>query len=357
MKKLFLAVFLFSLSFALQLNISVFDPKGIKLVGTNVSIFSGNSLVDFKKTTLYQKFGEDSKALAQFDLEEGVYFILLERDYYQPNIYLIELNSPTSLEFILPQQTPTYSLYGKLKNYFPIEKKELALIDKRGLKSATSKIYRGGYFIFYSLYPQTEYRIMLEDKNTKLYSQYFSYNSPGVYYLELDLSSPSDFENRSIIFNSPDLVFVGQPIKLILKYGDIPLKNKSIFVQLPSSLNTTILTDEFGVAIINAAEEGQYTFIYENYTTSTFAKSLKQPKEIEEITITNHSLENLENQSDVQNASEKEQQPTNTSSSSQLAIKSQPNIGYELVVLAFITIFFGLLFLVFIYFLFLKKPK
>ncbi|MEM4209160.1 MAG: hypothetical protein QW833_02080, partial [Candidatus Anstonellaceae archaeon] len=136
-----------------------------------------------------------------------------------------------------------------------------------------------------------------------------------------------------------------------------PLKNKSIFVQLPSSLNTTILTDEFGVAIINAAEEGQYTFIYENYTTSTFAKSLKQPKEIEEITITNHSLENLENQSDVQNASEKEQQPTNTSSSSQLAIKSQPNIGYELVVLAFITIFVGLLFLVFIYFLFLKKPK
>ncbi|MCX8163180.1 MAG: hypothetical protein N3D10_01355 [Candidatus Micrarchaeota archaeon] len=356
MKKLFFLLVFFTLAFCYQLNISVFDPTGVKLVGTNISVYKGKELINFSQTSLYQKLGEKSLALASFDLEKGTYFIVIERGYYQPKVYLVELNSDQYLEAILIKESQSYTLYGSLKNYSNFEGKTLRLIDKNGKEAAKTKIYDQGYFLFSTLYPQTQYRIVLEDNEKKKFSQYFSYPTAGAYYLELDLQDEQQFQKKEIFFSSKKEVFVGEKISIVLKFGEQPLTNKTIIAILPTNQTINLTTDTYGIALLNAAQEGQYTFIYENYTTTTLAKKVIQTPLTEENKTTQQEQKEKSNQPEQNQTIFNK--TTNQEFEKPIIQPKKTTAGeLEILILFGLTTFISLVLLLLFYFLFSKNKK
>ncbi|MFN3910373.1 MAG: hypothetical protein ACK4J0_04055 [Candidatus Anstonellaceae archaeon] len=356
MKKVFFVFFLFIwlftlLLFSLQLNISVSDSTGIKLVGTNVSIFEGQRLLNSTKTSIYQKWGEDAKALANFELNKGVYFLVVERSYFSPAIFLLDLNSDYELNVVLIQNSSTYTLYGKLQNSQDFIGKKLSVLDKKGKIVSNSKIHKDGYFLLNYLYPSEDYRLAILEE-PKTFGQYFSYSSPGVYYLEPDLKNEEEFEVKNLSLFSPEKIEVGKKIVALLKLGENPLKNQKIILTLPSKQKLELLTDELGQVAINAAEAGNYIFEYNNTFSNTLAYEVELPQtpsKKEEENKQSSDFQILQNVEKEDNLSKSPIQPNKGFSST----KSE----FGVIFLLISTIIFSIFIFILLYIFFFRKTK
>jgi hypothetical protein len=356
MKKAFFLLFLLfaSFIFSIQLNVSVKDYTGTKLLNSNVSIYLGDTLIESKQTTLWKKWGEDEKALASFDLDSGIYFLKVSRSYYSEPIYLIELNSPKEIEVILLKNTSFYTLYGYLQNSSEFEGSNLYAIDEKGSKASSSKIYKNGYFLLNYLQPNKNYRLAILEPKQK-FSNYFSYQEPGNYFLSISLSDPYQFEEQKIEIYGPSKVNAFEKITIFIKKGEKPLANQKVSVILPSNQTLELETDEYGSCSINAPIAGIYIFQYSNKTHTTEALEVKQIENKENETKTTE--QKTEHKTElIKNISENLNEPPITAAQS-FKPEKQVISSFQLVLFFILVLITSLILFVLFYIMFLRKKS
>ena len=351
MKTLIFLAFFVCLLNALVLNISVVDSDLTPMIGSEIKIYKGEQLIENKTANEFQKYGEKRKALASFSLEPGVYFIKVLRSNYKEHVDLIQLSQDIELQIILLKDSSTYTLYGIIENATNYEGNIIYALDESGKTAFKSKIYPGGYFLVNYLYPNKKYRLALIDIENKKFGPYFSYPEPKSYFVKLDLEQEKNFQTFQIEFFGPQKVEVPSKIELILKEGQNPLANKEVLAILPNGKNLSLITDENGKVGLNAIEQGDYVFKYQNISFITTAYKIFIESPPEKDNQTQQIKENAQQiNQDIKQTNQQEQPKTQ--------IKTKPiqtNQESQIIFLISFTALSGILIFFLIYILLTKR--
>jgi len=247
--------------FSLQLNVSVTDKDQTKLYGTAVDIMRGEEVIASKKSDKVQTMRTLDWAMAQFELDPGVYFIRLSRGSYPGEVVLISLTKDTQMNMVMLLHKPTYTIYGQIMDT-PVNKwvnSKLYVIDEKDALATESKIYEGGYYTVGLLDPAKTYRLRLGEGEERKFSAPFRYQVEGIYYLKIDLRNSEVLINSSGKMTVTSSASKGQLINAYLRAGEKELAGERVEVSTPKG-NLTVISDQNGVVQVGAADYGEYIF-------------------------------------------------------------------------------------------------
>ncbi|MFH0927700.1 MAG: hypothetical protein V1822_03925 [Candidatus Micrarchaeota archaeon] len=274
-----------SLVFSLQLNISVQDKDQTRLYGTNVDILRGDEVVASKATEKVQSMRIYEQALAQFELEQGVYFVRLRRASYPDSVSIIDFSQSTQLNLVILIHKPTFTVYGQIVDE-PASKwdgQTIYVIDEGGSLAAQSKVHAGGYYAVALLDPTKTYTLRLGNGTDKKESAPFRYTNPGIYYLKIDLSKPdSVLANATPAITAPANVQIGEVITAYLREGTKQVSYQKVNVSTPKG-DFEATTDENGVVHVGAGDYGEYTI---EWMGQRAAIEVAMPQQAQENTAT-----------------------------------------------------------------------
>ncbi|MEM2137575.1 MAG: hypothetical protein QW568_00620 [Candidatus Anstonellaceae archaeon] len=263
---LLLAVLASSAS-AYELAIKATISQGTLAVGTNVSVMTGG-------VELYsQKAGTDG--YARFNVTEGSYFVILRRYPYPTQVLLQTVESDVDRTFTINPVMSYSGLFGQITGPGSFEGTTVSVYSGSTLVKKASTDKNGFYSM--AFIPEGNYDILVEspgfsqkkERRSLAVSEYVQFDArleqeAPVAKPQYSLAVPSSAEQASVI--TATLMLGGQPVS-----GQI------VYVSTPSG-EVQIKTDESGVAKLNAAAPGTYSFRFSNLTASTVVPSKVAPK-------------------------------------------------------------------------------
>lgn len=262
---------LLSLTWAVQLNVTVQDKDGTLLVSTTVQLLEGKTLVAEQKA--------DDKGLAQFEVPAGTYFVKLIRSPYADHVVMLVASQDMPVTLVMLIIKPTYTLYGQIIDSPPDRwnGQKIYLVDANGAKMAETTVSGDGYYAFASLYPGVQYRVKAPASDGDKLSALFSYASEGAYYLEMDLRNSTVLVDTTPVLSAPSSAQLHSQISAVVRTVYGPVAGVSVVAVTPDGA-ITLTTDSKGLASVQAAKEGEYTFEYQNQSVKTVVGIVKQPE-------------------------------------------------------------------------------
>jgi hypothetical protein len=254
---------------------------GTRLVNTRVQVLIGS-------TALYESAAKwcpkvdaasgclvvDDRAVAQFTLAQGIYFVRLQRGGYPDHVYLLNLTRDTEVPYVMFQAKSTHTLYGQVTadpDYWAGRK--ISLTDAQDTVVRSVTVTPGGYFLVDSVWPDTPYRLRLDDGTQRIVSPVFTASDTGSSYMEVGAGTTrTDNTTLAPKLSASSEVALHAILSVQLKSGERPMVGETVMASTPrGTLNLS--TDEKGQAYVQAAEAGDYTF-----TWQTQAVKMSVPK-------------------------------------------------------------------------------
>jgi len=252
-----LALFVAAAS-AYDVGIQVTVSQGTLAVGTNVTIVKdGVHLHDGKA---------DAFGMVQFPLDEGTYFVLLDRGGYPRHVNLLEVSGNANVSYTMRQLVSYASAYGQITG-------------PSGFSSASVGAYLGGnivkrvapnkdgYYIM-SFLPDGEYELSYTadgfiEKRLKR-----SLFQPSFTEVNVALSKMNEPAQEAPVLMAPGTAQRQSVIEAAIIRGGVPVAGVTLFVETPAG-NMEATTGADGIARVNAVKAGEYRFIYGNLTAIT----------------------------------------------------------------------------------------
>jgi len=261
-------------AYSLQLNITVQDKDGDALDNTTVEILKANQVVASKDAIIVKRLGVKEMARAEFTLDPGAYFVRLKRGIYYPiHVYQTTLKKSTEINYVMIQNMPTYSIYGKILDANPQKwiGQMIYVIDNNDAKAREAKVQEEGYYVISAMAPGVQYRLKMGEGNDRKISAPFTYNEPGAYYLEMNMSQEIFVEQKEAI-SAPTYADQLSKINVFIRKGDVAVAGAQIKATTPAG-QLTITTNENGMASVQAASAGNYSFEYKDLIASTIVSA------------------------------------------------------------------------------------
>ena len=256
---------------ALMFNATVENNVGTRLVNTHVQVLVGN-------TTLYEKAAiwcpkidpangcpsVVDRAVAQFTLAPGIYFIRLQRGGYPNHVYLLNLTQDIEVKYVMFIQKSTYTLFGQVTvdpDYWAGRK--ISLIDQQDTVVRSVMVMPGGDFLVDSVWPGTPYQLRLDDGTQRILSPVFTAPDTGAGYMEVNGGLAAS--NNTVLapkLSASSNAALYAILSVQLKAGERPMVGQPVLVSTPRG-TMNLSTDANGKAYVQAAEGGDYTFTWE----------------------------------------------------------------------------------------------
>jgi len=268
---LLLALFASSVS-AYELAVKATISQGTLAVGTNVSVMTGG-------VELYsQKAGTDG--YARFNVTEGSYFVILRRYPYPTQVLLQSVESDVDRTFTINPVMSYSGLFGQIIGPGSFEGTAVSVYSGSTLvkKASTDK---NGFYSMALFIPEGNYDIIMDspgfaqkkERRSLVVSEYMQFDArleqdSPIAKPQYSLAAPSSAEQSSVI--AATVMLGGQPVA-----------GQTVYVSTPSG-EVQVKTDESGIARINAAGPGTYSFKFSNLTATTVVPSKVAPKPKEE---------------------------------------------------------------------------
>jgi hypothetical protein len=266
--KAFIALLLLShLFYASILNVKVVIEQDTPSVSAPVSLISGGVALFTQKT--------DQNGIASFNVTDGSYFISINRSsIYPENVVLKEVSGNTNITVVRRRAISYANAYGQIYGSSSFENASVSAYQGGRLAKRTSA-NKDGFFILQFL-NEGEYMLLFEapgfkEKEVKVFLPVSEFVPV---YQTLEPASPAPSQETSqeesqAILSSPSQVPQFSLIEVVLQKGGMPIEGAEILVSTPSG-QMSAKTNSKGIALVNAAEGGNYTFSYGNQTAITF---------------------------------------------------------------------------------------
>ena len=246
---------------AYQLTVNVTVADNTAAVGTNVTLVQGG-------TALYSTRA-DGYGLAHFVVPPGDYFVLLSRLSYPQYVSLVSVNADTFISRTMSQGfSPYASAYGQVSGPSTFTGAQVTAYSNGQIIKRTTPSADGSYMLSYTL-PEGDYQLVFgaDGFDNKTVDVHLSQGA----FTEVDatLSKTVAAQNATppSMLSSPPQIQQHSAIEVSLSQPGA-VSGQAILVQTPSGA-ITIMTNSQGIAYINAAEGGTYTFTYGALSSST----------------------------------------------------------------------------------------
>ncbi len=265
---------LIGLPSAFVFNATIVNEIGTRLVNTHVQIMVGNTVLYENASKWCPKidpttgcFVIQDRALSQFELARGIYFVRLQRGGYPDHVYILNITRDLEVQYVMFIKKSTYTLFGRVtENTDYWVGRKISLMDAQGTVVRSVNILPDGDFLVDSVWPNTNYYLRLDDGVQKITSPVFQAPDTGAGYMEVNgtLANANDtlVTPKLSAYSSAALYSI---LAVQLKAGDRPMAGQQVTVITPrGTLNLS--TDDSGKAYVQAAEGGDYTFMWETQT-------------------------------------------------------------------------------------------
>ena len=253
---------------ALEFNVSVTNNARTRMPGTRVEVLVGSTVLYNQTTKWCPKVDIaagcpeiQDRAMAQFNLAPGTYFLRVRRSSYPDQVYLKTLDEDTGFMATIIQHKSTYLVYGQVgSGSGDWSGQTIKLMDENDAVVRSVGIKGSGYYIIDSLWPGKRYYLRIDRGAERLLSAPFSYQEVGAYYVSPGTAQqPLSNATTTPQLAAPAQAQRGERIAISLMMGIRPMAGQSILASTPDGL-LNISTDENGLAYLQAAEWGAYRF-------------------------------------------------------------------------------------------------
>ncbi|MCL6089203.1 MAG: hypothetical protein M1530_03520 [Candidatus Marsarchaeota archaeon] len=167
---------------ALELNVSVTNNARTRMPGTRVEVLVGSTVLYNQTTKWCPKVDIaagcpeiQDRAMAQFNLAPGTYFLRVRRSAYPDYIYIQTLEEDTDLTVIIMQAKSTYTVYGQAGDGTgDWSGQTIKLMDENDAVVKSVAIKGNGYYLIDSLWPGKKYYLRVDRGGQRLLSAPFS---------------------------------------------------------------------------------------------------------------------------------------------------------------------------------------
>ena len=253
-------------AFAYDVGITVTVSQDTFAVGTNITIV--------KDGTLLYNAKADGNGAASFKLDNGSYFVYLDRGGYPRHVNLLEISKNEEITYTMRQSISSFSAYGQITGPVDFTGAAVAAYMDGKIVKRTTPNKDGYYMLLYML--EGEYEI--------------AFSAPG--FVEKNASAsllPTQFSELNVKLDKIPVMPTAQPtitapsvvqkqsvIEILLVRGSMPLSGQIVFVKTPAG-SVEVTTNAVGKAYVNAVRPGEYIFTYGNLTSITVVKDVEVP--------------------------------------------------------------------------------
>ena len=247
--------------FAYDVGIKVTVSQDTLAVGTNITIVKDGTLLYSAKA--------DGSGTASFKLDEGSYFVYLDRGGYSRHVNLLEIGKNDNVTYTMRQLISYASVYGQVTGLTDFNSTTVTAYTNGNVAKRTAP-NKDGYYSM-SFMPEGEYALVYDaqgfvEKNvsaTLLQSQFSEINVKLDKILVAPIAQPT--------ISVPASVQKQSVIEILLVKGSSPLPGQVVLVNTPSG-SVEITTGADGKAYVNAVIAGEYVFTYGNLTSKTIVE-------------------------------------------------------------------------------------
>ena len=263
--KLFPIIALFALfaaqAFAYDVGMIVTVAQGTLAVGTNISIVKDGTLLYSAKA--------DGSGSASFKLDQGSYFVYLDRGGYSRHINILEVNKNDNITYTMRQLISYASVYGQMSGISDFNGSSVAAYVNGNVAKRTTP-NKDGYYLM-SFMPEGEYVMVFNaqgfvGKNVSATLSQSQFSEVNVKLEKMPVAP--EFQPTITV---PSMVQKQSVIEILLMKGSLPLSGQVVFVKTPSG-SVEVTTGIDGKAHVNAAKPGEYIFTYGNLTSKTIVE-------------------------------------------------------------------------------------
>ena len=263
--KLFPIIALFALfaaqAFAYDVSIVVTVAQGTLAVGTNISIVKDGTLLYSAKA--------DGSGSASFKLDQGSYFVYLDRGGYSRHINILEVNKNDNITYTMRQLISYASVYGQVSGTSDFNSALVtAYVNGNVAKRATPN--KDGYYLM-SFMPDGEYMMVFNAQGFVGKNVSITLSQPQFSEVNVKLDRIPVAPEFQPTITVPPVVQKQSVIEILLMKGSSPISGQVVFVKTPSG-SVEVTTGIDGKAHVNAVKPGEYIFTYGNLTSKTIVE-------------------------------------------------------------------------------------
>lgn len=249
------------------LSVKVVVDQDTPSVGAPVSLITGGIELSTGKA--------DSNGMVRFNASDGSYFISVGKSSIYPQyIVFKELSGDSSITIVRRQLINYANVYGQITGPTDFAN-TTAVAYMNGQIVKRAPVNKGGFYLM-SFLPEGTYEIRFESPGFEPKRVQILLPSSEFTPLYVELLAPKPPEEQPTSISSPYQVQQFAPIEVVLSKGGVPLAGQEISVSTPSG-KTTVKTDPQGIARVNAAEGGAYSFSFGNMSSSTMVAVAEVP--------------------------------------------------------------------------------
>lgn len=254
----FILAFLVASMSASTLAIKVTVTQGTLAVGTNVSVVRDGVELEMKKA------GPDG--YATFEVLDGSYFVLLRRYPYPLHVSLVDVQGNTNITLTMRQLVSYASVYGQVSGP-PAGSNISVSAHASGVQVKRAYANSQGMYII-SFLPEDNYDIAFESDGYEKAVEKEFLPSADFKEVNVKLSPPAPVQLPEYSLVAPDQVPQYSSIEARLLLGQQPAAGEKVSVSTPEgTLEAT--TDSQGIARVNGARAGEYTFYFGNLSATS----------------------------------------------------------------------------------------
>lgn len=254
-----LLLLLLPLSQASVLSVKVVVDQDTPSIGASVSLMTGGIELSTQKA--------DQNGMVRFNASDGTYFISVAKSSIYPQyVVLKEISGDTAITVVRRQLINYASVYGQITG--PANFSNTAITAySNGQITKRAFANKDGFYMM-SFLPDGTYELRFESpgfENTSVQALLPSSMFTPIY---MALKAPVPPAEPEVALSAPYQVQQFSPIEILLTRGGLPFAGQEISVSTPSG-KITATTDSQGIARVNAAEGGSYSFSFGNLSSST----------------------------------------------------------------------------------------
>jgi len=251
--------------FAYDVAILVTVSQDTLAVGTNVTIVKdGVRLYDGKA-------GADG--VAQFPLDAGSYFVLLDRGGYPRHVNLLEVTGSQNVTYTMRQLISYASAYGQVSGPSEFTDASVAAYSNGNIvKRATPN--KDGYYLM-SFLPEGEYSVDFSAPGFDGKAVTASLRQSDFSEINAALAKTVEPAQATPIVMAPGTAERQSVIEVSLVRGGQPMAGVKLTVETPAG-SIEVTTGADGKAHVNAVQPGQYKFLYGNLTAVTVVEGANE---------------------------------------------------------------------------------
>lgn len=258
---LFVLAFVCSALFASTVTIRVLDNWNTALYGTPVELL--------QKSVFVANATADRTGYAQFDVQDGEYIARVARSGYPVFVNILKVQGKTDVTLTAIQGRSYSVLYGTVYADAGIPDGMKLYAMRNNVMQSSAKVYEGGSYVLQFL-DDGDYVLVASAGEYADNKITFSVSGSETKLIDVTLKKKADAGNgTATIPAGTAIAFVSivdrgalyAPIKVRAGVGDAGAANVQVDVLTPDG-KVSLITDEDGIAVLNAAKAGKYVFTY-----------------------------------------------------------------------------------------------